>query len=249
MKYLYTPTVLRRGLMQFKSRNELSELQGFRSVFGYPEDTLNHIKRQGNTRDISHLPVYCDDLMVDFDDNLEAAERYEHSLLECGIAYEKYDSGNRSIHFHVPVTPCVGSWVPRAAYEYAYKYINGCDVSVYRHTGLFRLQGTWHEKNPGHLKRQTGKAEGGSLVLKAPQDFASIRVGDDKGTPLEFILAKRIDSGGRRCYVYSIGSVCKKRGVSQQQALEYALEWNLSCASPPLESEIVWKKIEEAYRS
>ena len=179
---------------------------------------------------------------------MEAAEHYGVQLKEQGIAYEKFDSGNRSIHYHVPVVPIVGDWVPRAVYDYECKHIDGCDLSIYRHTGLFRLEGTWHEKNPGHRKQLLAKASGRSVVIEKPESYQIVRTGDDQGTHMQFIINKRIDTGGRRCYAYNIGSTCFKRGLPKQQALELALKWNNACAKPPLDPEIVWQKVEEAYR-
>lgn len=248
MKYLYTPTVKRTGVPVLVDSDQLVGRQGFRSVFGYPETTTLTIQKQANTRDITHLPVYCDTLFVDFDDQIELANKFEHYLREEQYEFSKYDSGNRSVHFHVPVVPIVGNWVPRAVYEYASKHANGCDLSIYRHTGLFRLVGTWHEKHPGHFKRLLATSSGRSLVIEQPRGQTLTYARQDLGVPLSLIINKRVDTGGRRCYAYTIGNVCNKRGLSQEDALRLALQWNDTCAVPPLEPEIIWQKIEEAYR-
>ena len=105
IRYLYTPTVLRQGRPRLLTRDEIlhGRLQGFQSVFGYPEETQQIIAKQGNTRDIAHLPVYCDTMFVDFDDKDVEANQFRNSLCECGIGYTMYESGNRSFHFHIPV--------------------------------------------------------------------------------------------------------------------------------------------------
>ena len=245
VKYLYTPTVKRFGEPQLVE--ELEGRQGFRSVFGYPESTALAIRKQKSMRNISHLPVYCDTLFVDFDDQPAAAGTFCAYLDMEGIAYEEFDSGNRSYHYHIPVEPVVGSWVPRAAYDFARKHADGCDLSIYRHTGLFRLMGTWHEKRPGNLKTRIKAGEGRSITLKEPEHWEAKHTADDQGVPLGIITAKRVDSGGRRCYVYTIGSVCCKRNLPEEQALQIALEWNTNNAIPPLDPEIVWQKVKEAY--
>ena len=246
IKYLYTPTVKRTGTPTLCTKQELSTKQGFRSVFGYPEETVRQIHRQGNTRDITHLPVLCDELLVDFDDNPEAAYFFQEFLMDGGYGFVSYDSGNRSMHYHIPIIPIEGHWVPNALYRYASKHIKGCDLSVYRHTGLFRLPGTWHEKNPGHMKRLCLFNEGMLLEIP-PVTVLPISVAGDKGAPLEQIINKVVDTGGRRCYAYTIGSVCNKRGLSVEQALRIALQWNDLKARPPLEADVLMQKIWEAY--
>lgn len=246
VKYLYTATVKRFGAPVLVE--DVKGRQGFQSVFGFPHETTLVIQKQGNTKDISHLPVYCDTLFIDFDDNPEAAGAFCAWLDIEGIAYEEFNSGNRSYHYHIPVEPVVGSWVPRSAYELARKHAAGCDLSIYRHTGLFRIEGTWHEKQPGQLKARTKKGEGRRLVLKKPEQWTARKAADDAGIPLGVITSKIVDTGGRRCYIYTIGSVCYKRNISQEHALEIALDWNARNAKPPLDPETVWLKIEEAYK-
>lgn len=246
IKYLYTPTVRRFGAPVLVE--DVKGRQGFQSVFGYPEQTTLVIQKQGNTKGISHLPVYCDTIFVDFDDNPGAAGAFCAWLDVEQIAYEEFTSGNRSYHYHIPADPCTGAWVPRAVYEFAAKYADGCDLSIYRHTGLFRIEGTWHEKNPGQLKARTKTGAGRSIKLEEPKNWMPQLSTDDRGVPIGVITSKKVDSGGRRCYVYHIGHVCYKRNIPQERALQIALEWNNNNAIPPLDPEIVWQKIEEAYR-
>lgn len=249
IKYLYTPTVLRISRPVLMGLSQLNNQQGFRSVFGFPEETARVITKQGNLKDISHLPVHCDTIFVDFDNNQDAAMRCRDMLRQIGVGYKMFDSGNRSIHFHIPIKPIEGAWVPRAVYEHVEKYIPGCDMTIYRHASLFRLAGTWHEKNPGNWKRVLEMEVGEDWVVEKPkQEYKPTRASDDSGVPLDMILKKRVDSGGRRCYVFTIGSVCHKRNIPMQKALEFASVWNKECANPPLEYEIICQKIQEAYR-
>jgi Zn/Cd-binding protein ZinT len=80
----------------------------FQSVYGYPQDTVNKILSQGHTRDLKGLPVYSDYLYIDVDqdDNVDIVRQ---KLRVLGIKIMEYTTGNRGIHFHIPITRMEGT--------------------------------------------------------------------------------------------------------------------------------------------
>lgn len=249
IKYLYTPTVARRGQPVLMNWEQVHEQQGFRSVFGYPDNTQATIKQQGNTRDLRHHEVHSRDILVDFDDNEEAAKQFQCRLVELQIAFQLYDSGNRSQHFHIDCVPVTAAWVPQAMSAWVREQAPGADMTVYHPAALFRLPGTWHEKNPGGKKRMIVNYLGGKPVeLKEPAvklaPTRDLTLSEEK---LLRILNKSKGTGGRRCYVWYLAKSCRDYGFSLDKAMELVLRWNQVNAHPPLETDVVRTKVEEVY--
>ena len=249
--YLYTPTVKRSGKPQLLEGDELKSRQGFRSVFGYPDTTAAVIAQNGNTRKLKGMELYLDCLLVDFDNCEDDADRFGEYLRDNGIGHEVYDSGNRSQHYHVPTKPLTSRTLPRDVRHWVQLHAPGADLTIYTTSGLFRLPGTWHEKNPGRRKQLTAAYEGDKLIVpksQRPHYFNSAipeaKVADRK---LSIGLSARKSEGGRRCYVYYLAKNAHDAGYPEEAALGFITQWNMKCASPPLDLADIERKVSEAY--
>jgi hypothetical protein len=118
---------------------------GFRSVYLYDEDTYKFIVEQNAVRALDRFPVYSDTLFVDFDDGDASIDRFKSILNSCKVAWEMYFSGSKGYHFHIPIEPMYGVHVPYSQKQFILGLgIETADTSIYKHTGLIRLKGTWH---------------------------------------------------------------------------------------------------------
>jgi hypothetical protein len=250
MMYLYTATVRRDGVPTLVPKAQLVGLYGFQSVFGYPEHTAAIIRRQGNTRGLQQAQLFSDEILVDFDDAPVDAKQFGEYLIEQNIPHRIYDSGNRSIHYHVDMRPQISRTLARDTRLWIQQYAPGADQSIYTPTGLFRLPGTWHEKNPGHRKVLIGEHGGEPLVLpQAPRKVIQ-RVQSHTGiAEAKFFrgLGKRQQAGGRRCYVWYLGKKAADSGMDAGDALEYIVSWNMKHCNPPLDIDDLVTKVREAY--
>jgi hypothetical protein len=232
---------------------------GFRSTFTFAKTDVDRIVRQRNFRDLRDIELGCDKLLVDFDNNPLAAWRFRSWLDSQTVNYELYYSGNRSIHVELITVPFTALSTKTIAIclGFVRKYAEGCDESVYKVTGLFRLPGTYHEKCAGRRKTLLANVQGRPLdftEFMAPisvnrRSYVAPSRKDDVTAKRLLTLALQdvIVEGGRRPHVWRIGTLASDAGIEFAQALELAEQWNEQCASPPLAYDQVEHKIFEAY--
>lgn len=155
---------------------EVSRFKGFRSVYLYPAEAVRHMIEKGAVRGINQFPVYSDTLFVDFDDGDASIEKMIKILESAGVAYEMFFSGSKGYHFHVPIKPMFGTNVPYSQKQFILGLgISSADTSIYKHTGLFRLPGTWHQVT-GNPKESIRKNPGKELTIPLVQP--SVRVSE-----------------------------------------------------------------------
>lgn len=141
----------------------LGQLRGFQSAFGVSKEQAAFNIRRGSTRGLK-FPVYCDVLLVDFDNQKTAADLFERRLNHEKAAYIRADSGGRSDHFHVAIVPIYGMDVPYSIKQWMAENAPGSDLSFYICGGNFRLFGTRHEKT-GRIKSVVKTERGGRLSI------------------------------------------------------------------------------------
>ncbi len=106
----YRPDTRRFGAVQLKQKDDIEDLQGFVSLYGYPKITLEQIKKQKGTFGLKEYPLYSNILYLDVDDDLQIEMDIFHDLKTKGLAFEYYSSGKKGGHFHIDIAPmeCVG---------------------------------------------------------------------------------------------------------------------------------------------
>lgn len=256
-EYLYEVrgTKVRNGKVILVPYSDLHLYTGFRSVYGYGEEAIKHIKDTGSTAGLISAPVYSDLLLVDFDDQPEAAHAMAESLKE--YDFVKFDSGGRSIHLHVRITPMVGPDVPSIQKEWVRKYYPLADLSIYRTSGMYRMAGTYHEKNAGRFKKVidtnfTGKSLYIDKVeIPAPKYIDRERLSDEeRELQLMFLLSKEIKQGttGRNLHVFKISKVCMELGMNINEAVDLVASWNNERCYPSLSPSSIIPTVKSAYR-
>lgn len=159
----YRSNVSRSGAPVYVPFNVLLNLQGFQSVFGIPLEEAEKNTVRGSSAK-STYPVYCDTLLLDFDDCPDKAALAEEYLKQAKVAFLKFDSGNRSIHLHAAIEPMCGVAVPGSIKQWVSANMEGADTSFYHNQGMFRLPGTVHRKT-GRKKLLLERVDGHRLII------------------------------------------------------------------------------------
>lgn len=161
------PNKVRSGLPIYFPFEQLENHTGYQSQFAVSKEqaVLNQIN--GDTSGANYA-VYCDTVLVDFDDCPESALLFRNGLKEDNIAFVEAVSGGRSVHFHIACDPIFGVSVPSSVKLWVANRSSKADLSVYHTNGMFRLFGTKHEKT-GRIKEP---------VLRVPGKRAQIKLLD-----------------------------------------------------------------------
>lgn len=239
--------VQRSGPPRLVPLEEVGNYRGFRSIVAYPEPVANFIKQQGTTKGLRGVEVYADTLFMDFD-NTDPSE-FEAFLLREGYAFDKYDSGNRSDHYHIPLEPIQGPWVPTAMRNWVKRHAPNADISFYHWCGQYRLPGTFHYKKPGQYKRLVAQATGKRLVLIEPERKTWV-LPEKTSAREDFyaMLMKSCPEGQRRPWVWRLATVGAEAGMSYAEVSEELLWWNQEMCVPPHEPDVIIKQIDSAFR-
>jgi len=229
---------------------DVPKYTGFRSIVAYPEDVAEYINAQGNTRGLRGLSVYADTLFMDFDDH-DPVEFRKWLQDESGLDYTEWDSGNRSVHFHIALEPIEGPWVPQALKNWTKKHAPSADMSFLHACGAYRLPGTFHPKNPGKFKRKVDERTGYKLQLepvKSVTPKAGVVLSDSVTKAEVFSIATQATStGNRRPHAWRLASLGFEAGMTYEEVSATVLSWNKNFANPPHPDDLILKQVEFAY--
>lgn len=196
-------------------------LQGFQSMYGVHKAQAAANMLRGSTKAM-RCEVWCDTLLVDFDDRPLEAKAFERYLESNKLAYLLCDSGGRSAHFHVPITPLWGFHVPYSVSKWLEQHAPGHDPSFPQsRNGMFRLLGTRHEKT-GRFKTILKAVKGYVLHIpyqEQPDEFGFRLGGLDKIKAAESALM----------HVLSVVTVEPEGGRRHQFGLWSPLDSILNC--------------------
>lgn len=239
--------VKRTGRVNLVPYNDKYRYVGFTSVYGFPKEAANKILKSNNTKRLDIFPVYSDVLYVDFDNAEEAAERFEDRIQQYN--YEKYNSGGRSVHFHIPIKPMYGKNVPASQKKWVADMSDfgegpTADLTIYRHASLYRLPGTYHSKNPGRKKELVYKQQAAYIEPLTIENLPKVEFGmsnpgyvaeDPKFfySMLGKLINKEVDSGGRHKHAYKIVMAARSSGLDIDRAKELLYKWNNQMCHPP----------------
>jgi hypothetical protein len=231
-------TVVRSGPPILIPYNDKYNHTGFTSMYGYTDAAVDWIKTTKSTRELSKFQVYSDVLYVDFDNNEKAAKEFAVYLKLKNYTNEIYDSGGRSIHFHIPITPMFGYTVPQSQKMWMQEHAPEADMSIYKHTGLYRLPGTYHNKNAGNKKIWIDGIGGQILTIEnrptvqIPRDVSG-DTPEEANRILGRLLHMKISEGGRHPHAYNIVRACKGSGRDKEYARKLLNMWNDDNCYPP----------------
>lgn len=242
-------TVQRRGRPRFVPLTEVGRYRGFRSVFAYSSELVERIEAIGAMRNLRGESVYADTLFMDFDGHDPAAFRLW--LQSSGLGWEEYDSGNRSVHFHIPIEPVHAPWLPAAMKAWTRQHAPTADTSFLHPAGQYRLPGTYHAKQPGRRKQLVQIGLGVPLVLERPAvlpPLGPIDASDSSREQFYSMLLVSRGEGQRRPWLWQAATVGAEAGLSADEVLAGLLTWNTHLCQPAHDAGIVIKQVESAFR-
>jgi len=243
-------SVRRQGAPRLVPLADVGKYSGFRSVFAYDDTVADLIRANRSTYGLRDAPVYADTLLVDFDRSDGTSLR---TYLDTnGIGYECWDSGNRSVHLHIPISPIYGAWVPAALRDWVQERAPDADLTFYHQSGQYRLPHTFHAKNPGHCKTRLYEQAGSLLVIEQPppkiRAFTMHDEDTDKAGKFFVLLLAKQGKGGRNQYVWRLAMTGAEAGMGFDETLEHLVWWRDRMCYPPLADHELVAQCKSAYR-
>jgi hypothetical protein len=224
---------------------------GFRSVFSFPEAVAKEIRHSGNMAGLSEKELSCSTLFLDFDDDPKAEDEAEEWLRDHKIGFESYFTGNRGKHLHVPIETISGNLVLPSVKGFVRDIFPNADDSIYKASGIFRLPGTYHEKNPGQRKLLLHAVPGAKLRIEQKEQFPMplVAVGSTLTSNEQFLAAlfRPVEEGGRNTKFFVLGCLAKDIGLTLDEAYDVALNYNSTNCWPPLDAHEVFSATRSAY--
>ena len=242
------PAVRRSGAPHLVPLEEVYRWTGFRSVFAYDEATAQTIIELGSTAHLRGVPVYADTLFVDFDKS--DGSTLIAALTEQGIGFERWHSGGRSIHLHVPLVPVYGEWVARACKKFVKQHCNDADLTFYHNAGMYRLARTFHPKYPGRMKVLLETRPGRLLEITQPlvnnRPMGPMIIEGASREDFMIALTERKDEGGRRPHIWRLAVMGLEAGIEYYEILEHLQWWNLHFCSPMHADQTLINQLDQA---
>ena len=220
-------------------KQDLHNYTGFRSIYGFGSDAQEYILTEQTTAGLAGHNFYSDELLVDFDDEWDAAEELAEDLMP--YSYQMYDTGGRSIHFHIPITPMYGADTPAIQREWMKLYYPRSDTGIYKSSGIYRLPDTYHHKKIGAKKVLIEDNQGDTLEIGdvRPKTVWHTALSpeeerEDIERALDNLLMMSIREGGRNTRAFNIMRLCKLTGETYDSTLRLLNLWNEQFCHPPL---------------
>lgn len=242
MYYIYKVDI--RSAPHIISKAEIplySEVGGHLSIYGYDTSLPNYYEKEKTCDKFSTTfpTAFSEVFYVDFDDKKEEAREFYKFCKSNDFNFKVFDSGNRSIHFHVSRVHIASPFLPYSDKVYAKKNIQGCDTSIYRHGATLRMENTVHTKTD--KKKILLEHHKGSNKIEIPITEPDLVIREVEQTKTgsifnEFIILTStggLVTGSRNKNMYQIIKKLKEYGKSNEFIIEFCKEVN-KISNPPL---------------
>ena len=260
--YEYRPGVKRKGKPRLLPRKEIEGKQGYISVYGFDEETQQDIISKRGTYGLQNNKLYSDLLYIDVDDNKEAAFAIKSKLELMYIQYLMFDSGSpNSYHFHIPIIPMYDTNINYIHKQWVEETFIGADLSIYKTSGVIRIEGSFHASYPGCSKDQIYYAAPIADVLDLheystkmeivlPSPASELSIDDTENLDMLFnnLLFKLASEGNRNNEVFRRAVVAKDLGIDLDSIIEKLQVWNGYWCDPPVADTELIATINSAYR-
>jgi hypothetical protein len=235
----------------FYPESDVFKMMGFFSICSY---TADQAQRMSVDRDsIKGEPVYLDTLYCDFDDQPEAAAAFCELLIRLSVEFTTWDSGNRSVHYHIPIVPLHGAYAPYSQKVWMASNAPGCDLSFYHASGYFRLPNTVHRKT-GRRKELIDSFDGQTLDIPYVEPKVLREIGSGRADPTSTfawycaLMGACPGSGSRYQTLWQIGAQFKLCGYSSDTIYDLLWKLNESWKTLAKEEEEVRRAVKDVFR-
>lgn len=252
--YEHRSGLRRSGPPVLVTEADLENRTGFRSIYGFDDATKDIIQEQRGSYGLSGQKLFSSCLFIDIDSNDALAAEITRTLLEKQIAFEKFHTGGRGWHFHIPITPMEGADVAYRQKRWVEHHFPGADLSLYKTSGIIRLPGTFHSKCVGQRKLLVESHSGNILTIDLkvlPPDTRGLwSTGEEYETEeiLDCLLMRRLREGGRNNGIFTIAMLCGKVGYTHEQTKEIVTKYNENMVEPPVSEQELVTTVKSAYR-
>lgn len=244
----YCKTVMNRKGNLIPEEDLVGQL-GFRGVYCYDEEAAILLKAQENSLGLNRFTPCSSTLFTDFDDQPEEAEILITSLKENNIGFTVYDSGNRSVHIHIPHVFKSSKSLPYTHMKILEKLgvnLDKIDTTLYRNHSIYRLEGTKHSKT-GKTKVALYEVEGDLLdfnIIEAPTKSIDYTNKGDQVNLEHFLdvmykyLINGAGTGSRYGSFFNIACCAAEVGLSTESTVNLIKIINDGYENPHPDSEI-----------
>lgn len=224
---------------------------GFRSVYQFTEADAKSFEASGSYKGYKGT-VHSETLFIDCDTE-ETSLSTERRLGELKISYDKFTTGGRGHHYHVPRIVPASHMLPSLDKQYVSREFPGADISFYHHVGLYRCVGARHHKT-GLRKVKIGGAAGSMLDMTNESLTIGSRPRCVPVTGLQSWFLNEtlqtfsvpIAKGGRHKEFVRIATILNNIGQPLPYAMAYLVNVNLM-AEEPLQIEELERIADWAY--
>jgi len=253
--YEYRPHKKRHGKVDLRTKDRIGGVGGFISVFGYGPATSEMIKDQNGTYGLANTKLNSDLFYLDFDDNDDAYHLSLTTLDTLGVQYKAYHTGGRGYHIHIPIEPIQRVGLGHLMKKIAEEKFPGSDLSLYKTSGMIRIEGTKHVSTGGK-KMQVLDKPGKVLNLDSikleskfvPTLYTNEESKDALRVKLIKLMESYIDQGGRNNHGFRIAATCRSLELDRDQAEKAVSQWNSRKCNPSMKLAEVSSIINSAYR-
>ena len=256
--YEYRPSQRRRGRPVLLPPTNIIGKQGFISVYGFDNNVSEEITTKGGTYDLGERNLYSDILYIDIDNDKHTTIKVKDKLISMEISFKLYSSGSPdSYHFHIPIVPMYGVHIFTTQKSWVKQNFPDVDLSIYKPSGIIRIEGSYHSKYPGKQKELIFEYKNKKLNIKDKLiNEVNIPVKPVKSslsyTELENVLDNLImteaEEGNRNNEIYKRAFLFCYLGRDLQEAIKELTEWNISFCYPSVTNRELLTTIKSAYR-
>jgi hypothetical protein len=198
---------------------------GFSSLYYITEASARAIENSGFAG--FRGTVWSPSIWIDTDTE-EGAMETEAALRALGVAFYKYDTGNRGAHFEIARPHSPSHLLPQIDKQWVADNFNKADLTIYSGLHLFRLEGCIHEKT-GRIKSRLYSSDGHALTLPdALQVSNNVLIHRPSITSTsifmdDYIMTSTVPfaEGERHFRMINLGVAMKKQG----EPIEFISRW------------------------
>lgn len=223
-------------------------IPGYKGLYAYSEDDADLIRSSRTSRGFSRFKPYADRLTIDIDGSVEDLKHNLKILVGKGYGVRVFRSGGVD-SFHLEV-PHAEGWIGHDHLPYSHRRVIldlglRCDMCLYQHGRIFRMEGMVHEKT--RVKKALVKIYPGDpidvpIVQEPEKQFFAVSVDpDDLGLLLMSVACRASQQpvkGERHLLLWGIASDFFKLGMGFEAVLDFCQAINRTWQHAKTEDEV-----------